>query len=136
MTEMHEVVERLLDATNRHDVDGLVACFASDYCNETPAHPARGFIGAEQVRRNWSQIFAAVSDVRAEVVASTIDGDSSWTEWEMTGTRPDGSQHHMRGVIVFTCRDARIASARFYLEPVDVSPAPVDDAVRHQVSGR
>jgi len=136
MTGSHEVVDRLVDATNRHDLNALVACFATDYRNETPAHPARGFTGPEQVRQNWAQIFANVSDVRGEVVASTVDGDSSWTEWEMTGTRPDGSPHHMKGVIIFTCGDGLITNARFYLEPVDDSPAPVDAAVRQQVLGR
>lgn len=136
MTGLHEVVERLVDATNRHDLDELVACFAADYRNETPVHPARGFTGPEQVRRNWAQIYANVSDVRAEVVASAIDGGSSWTEWEMTGTRRDGSPHHMRGVVVFTCSGGLITSARFYLEPVDDSPVPVDDVVRQQVLGR
>ena len=62
------MVERLVRATNDHDVDALAACFAEDYENETPVHPARGFRGREQVRRNWEQIFAFVPDVRAEVV--------------------------------------------------------------------
>ncbi len=34
-------VERLLQATNAHDLERLVACFADDYRNETPVHPAR-----------------------------------------------------------------------------------------------
>lgn len=136
MTATHEVVQRLVDATNRHDLDGLAACFAEDYRNETPVHPARGFTGRQQVRQNWAQIYANVADVRAEVVASAVDGNSSWTEWEMTGTRRDGSPHHMRGVIVFTCTDDLITSGRFYLEPVDSSSAGVDHAVREQVLGR
>ena len=37
-----EMVERLLRATNDHDVEALVACFAEDYENETPLHPAAG----------------------------------------------------------------------------------------------
>ncbi|HEX3621113.1 MAG TPA: nuclear transport factor 2 family protein [Acidimicrobiales bacterium] len=136
MTGAHEVVERLVDATNQHDLDALVACFSDGYRNETPVHPARGFRGPEQVRRNWEQIFANVTDLRAEVVASAIVGESAWTEWEMTGVRRDGSPHHMRGVIVFTCGGGLITRARFYLEPVDDSPAPVGDAVRQQVLGR
>src|ERR671917_1012629 len=81
------VVGRLLAAVNGHDLDTLVACFAEDYLNETPAHPQRGFRGSEQVRRNWSQIFASVPDITAQVTRSSIDGDTTWTEWEMSGTR-------------------------------------------------
>ena len=128
-----ELVDRLLAATNAHDIDALVACFAEDYVNETPVHPARGFRGREQVRRNWEQIFAFVPDIRASVLRATVSGDTAWTEWEMTGTRGDGTAHRMRGVILFGVRDGVAAWARFYLEPVDEAAATVDDAVRDQV---
>jgi len=127
------MVERLVHATNDHDIDALVACFAEDYENETPAHPARGFRGREQVRRNWEQIFANVADIRAEVVRLAVDDATAWTEWEMTGTRRDGTAHHMRGVIVFGVRDGLARWAHFYLEPVDSIASTVDDAVRDQV---
>jgi ketosteroid isomerase-like protein len=51
------VLARLEHATNAHDVNAVVACFAADYRNETPAHPERGFTGREQVRANWQHIF-------------------------------------------------------------------------------
>jgi ketosteroid isomerase-like protein len=127
------LVDRLLSATNAHDIDALVACFAEDYENVTPAHPARSFRGREQVRRNWEQIFAFVPDIRAEVLRRAVDGDTTWTEWQMTGTRADGTAHDMRGVIVFGVRDGVAAWARFYLEPVDEDARTVDDAVRDQV---
>ena len=126
-------VDRLVDATNRHDLDGLVACFAEDYENQTPVHPARGFRGRAQVRRNWEEIFAFVPDIRAEVMASAIDGDTAWTEWDMTGARRDGSPLHMRGVVIFGVRDDLAQWARFYLEPVDESSGTVDDARRQQL---
>lgn len=127
------MVDRLVRATNDHDIDALVACFAEDYTNETPVHPQRGFAGREQVRRNWEQIFAFVPDIRAEVTRVAVDGDTAWTEWEMSGTRRDGTAHLMRGVILFRVRDGVARSARFYLEPVDESATNVDGAVRDQV---
>ncbi len=66
--ESSSLVDRLSQATNDHDLEGLVACFASDYRNETPAHPERGFVGNEQVRKNWTQIFAAVPDLTAKIL--------------------------------------------------------------------
>lgn len=95
------MVERLLRTTIDHDLEALVACFAEDNENETPAHPARGFRGSEQVRRNWEQIFSFVPDLRAEVTRTAIDGEVVWTEWEMTGTRRDGTEHCTRGVVIF-----------------------------------
>ncbi len=130
-----EVVRRLVTATNAHDLDTLVECFAPGYVNQTPAHPSRGFVGREQVRRNWTQLFAAMPDLRCEVLASAVDGACVWSEWEMRGTRPDGSTHLMCGVMVFEVTDGLVQSARFYLEPVDPGPSTVDDAVASAVRG-
>jgi ketosteroid isomerase-like protein len=130
------LVGRLREAMNDHDLEALVDLFDPDVLSETPAHPQRTFRGGVQVRRNWEQIFAFVPDIRAEVTAVAIDDDTAWTEWEMTGTRRDGSAHHMRGVIVFGVRDGVARWARFYLEPVDDEPGTVDDAVHDQVVRR
>ena len=123
------VVERLIRATNAHDLNALVECFTDDYRNETPVHPGRSFSGREQVRANWSQIFAAVPDVECELLGCVVHGDTVWSEMEMRGTRMDGVRHLMRGVIVFGLREHRIARARFYLEPVDDSGTDVAAAV-------
>ena len=128
------LVERMVQATNDHNLDALVACFASDYRNETPAHPERGFVGNEQVRLNWTQIFGAIPDLSAEVLRCTVDGDTVWTEWEHRGTRPDGSSHVMRGVVIFGVADGLAAWARFYLEPVQDDAGSVNEAVRQQVT--
>jgi ketosteroid isomerase-like protein len=55
MPDQLRPIERLVLATNRHDLDALAACFAADYENETPAHPARSFRGRDQVRRIGSR---------------------------------------------------------------------------------
>jgi ketosteroid isomerase-like protein len=128
-----DLVERLRKATNDHDLEALVACFATDYRNETPAHPERGFVGREQVRKNWTQIFASIPDLTTDVLRCTVDGESVWTEWEHRGTRPDGSAHVMRGVVIFGVTDGVAAWARFYLEPVQPGAGSVDEAVRRQV---
>lgn len=127
------MVDRLRDATNAHDLEALVDCFTESYSNETPVHPARGFTGRGQVRTNWQQIFRAVPDVSATVLRSATNGDEIWSEWEMRGTRPDGSPHHMSGVIIFGVTEGRADWARFYLEPVDQGGEGATAAVRHIV---
>lgn len=117
---------QLRDATNSRSVARVADCFAVDYLNQTPAHPGRGFTGKDQVRRNWAQIFAAVPDHTATLIASAQDGDTVWSEWEMRGTRADGAPHLMCGPIVFTVRDGLASAARFYLEPVDNRSVDVD----------
>ncbi len=135
MSTPEHVVDRLCDATNRHDLDALTRCFAVEYRNQTPAHPTRSFVGRSQVRRNWEQMFGAMPDLSASITARAVAGDSVWSEWEMRGTRPDGQPHLMRGVIVFGVRDQEIADARFYLETVDADPCGIDTEVARLVGG-
>lgn len=98
-----------------------------------PVHPGRSFQGTQQVRDNWRQIFTFVPDVQARVLRWAASGSEVWSEWEMTGTRLDGSHHLMRGAIIFGVEDGLATFARFYLEPVDATATSADDAVRHQV---
>ena len=126
-------VARLADAVNRHDLDRLGECFAADFVSETPNHPSRSFVGAAQVVRNWGQIFAAVPDLRAEIVRWTGGDEAAWIEWEMKGTRVDGKAHLMRGVTIFGLDGDRFGRVRFYLEPVETGGPAIDQAVREQL---
>jgi ketosteroid isomerase-like protein len=127
------LLDQLTEAVNGHDLEALEGCFAVGYRNQTPAHPAQGFTGRDQVRRNWEQIFTFVPDITARVLRRALDGDVLWSEWEMTGTRRDGTAHQMAGVILFGVRDGRFSWARFYLEPVQADGADVNAAVRQHV---
>ena len=124
------VLHRLLAAINAHELEAMVSCFTEDYTNETPVHPPRGFRGQEQVRTNWRQIFAAVPNIQARVVRSSVDGDTLWSEWELAGDRADGSRFLMRGVVIFAVAGQAIASARFYLEPVEDTSGDVNAHTR------
>jgi ketosteroid isomerase-like protein len=128
-----ETVQRLQRAVNEHDLESLVGCFSPDYRNETPVHPARGFSGRDQVRDNWRQFFRFVPDITAKLIRSAVDGDTVWTEWEHHGTRADGSEHHMRGVVIFGIAEGVAIWGRFYLEPVEHGGADVNVTVRNQV---
>jgi len=128
------VVRRLQDATNRHDLDALVACFAPDYLSEIPVHPSRSFRGSDQVRRNWTQILGGVPDLHSSLVRHAVAGDVVWAEWEWTGTRRDGAPHLMRGVTVLGVEDDRIAWGRFYMEPVADDGVDVEAAVREAIA--
>jgi len=128
-------VAQLVRATNDHDLDAVVSCFAPAYRNETPVHPARSFEGREQVRRNWTQIFGAIPDLRVEVVRTVADGDTAWAELVHRGTKPDGIPHLMRGVVIFGISAGQAEWATFYLEPVQEGGDDVEAAVLRATVG-
>jgi uncharacterized protein (TIGR02246 family) len=131
-----QVVARLQEAMNAHDLEAFVACMAEDYDSVQPAHPDRAFRGREQVRANWSEVFAGVPDFRAEVVRVAAVGDTAWSEWRWQGTRTDGGRLDMAGVVIFGLRDDRIAWARLYIEPVEQQGAGIEAAVRDMTAER
>jgi hypothetical protein len=128
-SEAHTVFERLVAAQNAHDIDAFVSCFAPDYSSEQPAHLDRAFIGSDQVRKNWTAMFAGVPDFRAELLDRASDGPTAWGEFEWRGTKTDGSPLHSRGVIIGTVRDGRLAAARLYMSDVEQAGRGIDAAV-------
>jgi ketosteroid isomerase-like protein len=119
-------MQRLVQATNQHDIEALAACFDPDYESEFPAHLDRAFRGHGPMRRNWTQIFASVPDMHSTLARAVVDGETVWTEWDWTGTRVDGEPFHMRGVTIQTIPEDRITQAWLYMEPVQsVGPGPV-----------
>lgn len=128
------VALRLRDAMNAHDLETFLDCFHEDYRSEQPAHPGRGFGGREQVRANWSAIFAGVPDFSAKLLSYCQDEDREWSEWRWTGTRSNAGVLDMAGVLLFGVRDDRIAWGRLYIEPVSGEDESIDAAV-HKMAG-
>lgn len=132
---MNETMSRLRDAQNRHDAQGMAACFAADYRSEQPLHPMRGFGGRDQVAANWSQMFAGIPDFHADVGAETTDGSTCWSEWVWRGRHVDGTPFLMKGVVLAGLTDdGLIGWMRLYMEPVEQGGAAIEETVR-QLSG-
>ncbi|WP_460629584.1 nuclear transport factor 2 family protein [Intrasporangium mesophilum] len=123
------MTERLRDAVNSHDAQQVASLVAVDYQSSQPIHPNRGFGGRAQVLANWTSVFAGVPDIVAELVASSVDGQTEWGEWDWHGHHEDGSAFAMRGVTILTKRDDLVAEMRLYLETVEIGGADIDAAV-------
>jgi ketosteroid isomerase-like protein len=51
-TDATSVVERFVQAINRHDLEAIVSCFAPDYHDVEPVHPTRQISGGHaEVRK-------------------------------------------------------------------------------------
>jgi ketosteroid isomerase-like protein len=129
------IIERLQAAQNQHDLEAFLACIAPDYQSEQPVHPHKAFRGREQVRKNWSAIFSGIADFRSELLRTTTQGETEWTEWYWSGTHANGKRFEMVGVTIFGVRDNRIVWGRLYMEPVDVGDAGIDAHIQSWVQG-
>ncbi len=103
-------------AINAHDIDTFVNCFASDFVGEQPVHPERNLIGAEQVRKNWTALFAQVPDLQAKLITHMIAGELGWSEWHWQGNHTNGTKLDMRGVVVVGLGENAITWARLYMK--------------------
>lgn len=123
------VAERLIDATNAHDLEAMLACFQADYRSEQPAHPARTFEGIDQVRRNWSTLMEAVPDIHWEVLRSVETVHEAWLEARLTGTQEDGTKLDEIGVVLLGVEQDKIAWGRLYLEEIEADGGDIDATV-------
>lgn len=114
-----QVLDRLVEATNAHDVEALEDCFAADYELTDPVHPNRSFTGAAQVRKNWATMFQAVPDIRLDVHDQAVTDGGFWFEAAQVGTRRDGGQVDNRMVFIARVRDGRVGAAHIYVAPVE-----------------
>ena len=129
------VINRFIEAVNRHDAEAVAACFAADYRDESPAHPERAFGGRDYVLRNWAEILRAVPDFAADLRLCLADDEVTMNELRFHGRRDDGTRLDLRGVNVFGIRDGEIAWGRIYLEPVEAAGAAIDQVLDELTKG-
>ncbi len=125
-----DVIHRLFAAGNEHHLPDFVACFASGYLSEQPAHPNRVFRGRGQVEKNWSAMFTEVPDIRLDILDQTVKGNQVWIECDWSGTFKDQTRFHWRGVSIFTVERGEITAARLYMEPVEAAGLDIDATVK------
>ena len=130
-----DAVRSLHRATNQHDLEAIVAHFAHDYELEDPVRPDRSFRGADQVRRNWASLLAAMPDLALDERRLVADGSTVWTEIAIRGHRSDGMEQVLRGVMIFHVPSGIIKSGTFYLAPVIHDGIDADAAVHLVAEG-
>ncbi len=130
------VIERLIAALNRHDLDAFTACFSPGYRSEQPLHPDRAFRGSDQVRRNWAAVFAGMPDVHWEVLRSAVAGNTVWIEVEASGTRiSDGAHVALGGVLINEIGGERIVASRIYFDEIAKGGEGIDASIAELYEG-
>jgi steroid delta-isomerase-like uncharacterized protein len=119
-----ETLQAVLDAFNRHDLDGIMEHFADDAVFESPRGPDRWgtrYEGREAVRAGLAKRFEGIPDVHYSDDRHflSVDGDRGVSEWTLTGTTTDGQRLEVRGCDLWTLRNGQIVVKDSYWKRVE-----------------
>ncbi len=107
----YEVLEHMVGAFNRHDLDAIMALFADDCVFESPRGPdpwGRRFIGKAEARDGLGARFRGIPDVHYGDDSHFVSGERGASEWSLTGTTVEGGQLEVRGCDLWTFREDKI----------------------------
>jgi ketosteroid isomerase-like protein len=112
-----EIIGRFNEATNRHDVDGIMSLMTRDCVFEStrPAPEGERFAGAEAVRGFWTGMFERSPSARFETEEIFAAGDRCVVRWVYHWVR-EGKAGHVRGVDVFRLREGKISEKFSYVK--------------------
>jgi len=106
-----ELLQAILAAFNRHDLDAIMTYFADECVLYVPrgAGP-RGdrYAGKADVRAGLAKRFEGIPDVHYGDDAHWVCGDLGVSEWTLTGTSVSGQPIRVRGVDLLEFTNARI----------------------------
>jgi len=115
-----QLARALVEASNAHDVDRLVALFAADYqgSDVAEASPQKGPDG---VRTTFRRYLAAFPDLHLSIDRIALDGSTLVIMWTGTGTHsgtymripPTARQVVVRGVAVLTIDSGLVRRGTF-----------------------
>jgi len=117
-----EMLARLLDAFNTHDVDLVMSFFADDCILEMPRGPdpwGRRLEGREHVRDGLASRFAGIPDVHYGDGRHWVSGGRGCSEWLLTGTTTGGEAIRVRGCDLFEFRNGKVVRKDSYWKIVE-----------------
>ena len=117
-----EMLERVLDAFNRHDADAIMEIFAEDCVFETPRGPdpwGKRLVGKEQVRKGFQARFAGIPDIHYGDDRHWVSGDRGVSEWTIRGTDTSGQRIEVRGCDLFEFSGGKITRKDSYWKLVE-----------------
>jgi steroid delta-isomerase-like uncharacterized protein len=110
-----ELIRWTFEQINRHDVSALKQFWGADTVERFPDKTCRG---TDEIVRYFEDTFAAVPDMRLEVISIAEQGDDVFAHWRLTGTHlgtlhgiePTGKPVAVDGIDHFVMRDGNLVS--------------------------
>ncbi len=106
-----DVVKKLADAFNKHDVNAMIACYASDVVAHDPFYP-QPLKGKEALKKDAEDFLKAFPDIRFTMSNLMGKGDTAAVEVVVTGTHK-GPLVGPQGTIPATNKRITIRGAMF-----------------------
>ena len=122
MTPEEDLIQRYFDAFNRHDLEGVMACFHQ----EPVIIDATGvrFEGFDEVQRHYETAFAAMPDCRCDLKMMTGNAGHGMAESTFHGTRARFNRVvEAIGAEVIEFVDGKIREIRDYHRPLPAAAA-------------
>ena len=116
------MLEEILAAFNRHDVDGVMSYFDDDCVFETPSGPTpfgRRLVGLDEVRSGVAGRFAGIPNVHYGDDSHFVAGSRAVSEWTLRGTTTDGEELEFRGCDLWTLRNGKVVKKDSYWKAVE-----------------
>ncbi len=121
MTSEDQLIKRYFDAFNRHDVEGVVACFHDEAVLVAP--DGRRVAGIAEVRRSYEVEFAKFRGAHCELRVCTGNSGRGVAESRFTGTREGRGKVEAIGEEVMEIVDCKIKEIRDYHHAVPARAA-------------
>jgi len=121
-TTAPDVLKRILDAFNLHDLDAIMDFFADDCSFDLPRGPepwGQRFTGKAQVREALAGRFKGIPDVHYGDDHHWMVGDNGVSQWTLTGTSLSGVRINVRGCDLWEFRNGRVIRKDSYWKIVE-----------------
>lgn len=116
------LLQSLLEAFNRHDLDAIMRFFAESCVLEMPRGRdpwGERHVGQKEVREALAGRFAGLPDVHYDVDRHFVSESIGVSQWTLTGTTPEGKRLEIRGLDVLDFQDGRIVRKDSYWKIVE-----------------
>ena len=112
-TSTAQSIQAFNEASNRHDVDAMMALMTDDCIFENTLPPPDGerHVGQAAVRKFWTKLFIDAPRASFETEEMVVAGDRAVVRW-----RFDWGDGHIRGIDLFKVRDGKVAEKLSYVK--------------------
>jgi len=117
-----DVLKKLVEAFNAHDLDAVVSFFADDCELLMPRGPdpwGKRYVGKAEVRKGLATRFEGIPDVHYGDDQHWVSGNRGVSQWTLTGTTRDGRKIAVRGCDLLEFRNGKIVRKDSYWKIVE-----------------